>query len=454
MSAGPPPGWLTERRALALLGATGHAHFRMSADWSVMHRLSGGGLLEDATGPLSGWIDRYVPPGQRPLVLGAVAEAVRTGAPFDLEHQARRSDGGLAWIRSRAVPILGPDGGIEEWLGASEDVTARHEAEDRRRESEERLGLALGVAELSTWDWNLVTGEIVWSEAYFHFYGYVPGEVTPSYEAWAARVHPEDLPAVEARIGQARDAGGPFEAEFRVLPGQGAMRWARAKGSFFGEDGRAARMIGVMQDVTAARAAEARQRLLMAELQHRVRNSLAVIRSIVRRSAQAATDLDDYVSHLEGRIEALARVQAAVTRAPGAGLDLEALLRDELRAAATAKGQVAFSGPPLRLPSRAAEMLGLAFHELTTNAIKHGALAGDAGTVTVAWSVEGDGPPRLRLRWSERAARPLGPPGPPGFGTELLDRMLAYNLGAEVETRRRPEGIVCDIALPLGDGPG
>lgn len=448
MNAGPSHGWITERRVLALLETTGHVHYRLSADGSVIHHLWGQEVEEDLTGPLENLLEDRIPPEDRPRIREVVAQAVRDRRAFDLEHRVLRPGGAVGWVRSRAVPLLGPDGTIEEWVGAAEDVTARREADDRQREREERLQLALGIADLSTWDWNLVSGELVWSENYFRFYGYALDEVKPSYEAWAARVHPEDLPAIEARVAQARDSGGSFEAEFRVLPGGGAVRWGRAKARVLVEEGRPRRMIGVMQDVTAAKEAEARQRLLLAELQHRVRNSLAVIRSIVGRSARTATSVEDYAAHLEGRINALARVQSAVARAPGAGLDLEALLRDEFQAAAAGEEQVALSGPPLRLSARTAEMLGLALHELATNAIKHGALADPEGSIAVAWSVEGD-PPRLCLRWSERVGRPLPPPGPPGFGTELLERMLAYNLGAQTRMDHRPEGLSCEIAVPL-----
>ena len=450
MNGRPSPDWMTERRLRALLGGTGQVHYRLDADASTLHRLLGGENGMGDAGSLEAVIERHVPPEDRPAVRAAVAEAVRTRQPIDIEHRVLHSDGSLRWMRSRAVPLLGPDGAVEEWVGGSEDVTARREARDRLREGEERLRLALGIAGLGTWDWDIETGEVDWSDDHYRMLGYAKGEVTPSYEAWIARVHPEDRAVTEGRLLEARDRESRYEVEFRVVPAEGVVGWCRAQGRFlYGPDGRPRRMIGVMQDVTATKAAESRQRLLLAELQHRVRNSLAVIRSIVRRSAQAATDLEDYVSHLEGRINALARVQAAVVRAPGTGPDLEGLLRDEFQAAAATEGQVSLSGPSLRLTPRAAEMLGLALHELTTNAIKHGALRGPGGRVAVSWSLEDGSPPRLRLRWTEQARRPLAPPGSPGFGTELIERMLAYNLGAEAVTRRGPDGLVCDIALPL-----
>jgi two-component sensor histidine kinase len=111
--------------------------------------------------------------------------------------------------------------------------------------------------------------------------------------------------------------------------------------------------------------------------------------------------------------------------------------------------RMALSGPPVRLPARAAEMMALVVHELTTNSIKHGAFALPQGTVTVAWQVAEGAPPQLHLRWVEHGGRWTGPPRRKGFGTELLDRMLPYSLGASTRIEHRPEGFSCEIDLPL-----
>ena len=144
--------------------------------------------------------------------------------------------------------------------------------------------------------------------------------------------------------------------------------------------------------------------------------------------------------------------KSEMTRAAivGAGIDLEAILRDEMRAAALGEERVRLSGPPLRLPARTAEMMALAVHELTTNAIKFGALAAPGGTVAVAWDLEPGEPSWLRLRWSEAGGRPARAPRRKGFGSELIDRMLPYSLRARTRVEHRAEGLCCEIDLPLG----
>ncbi|ACL58661.1 CheR family methyltransferase [Methylobacterium nodulans] len=206
----------------------------------------------------------------------------------------------------------------------------------------------------------------------------------------------------------------------------------------------------------ALRESEGQAKLLLAELQHRVRNTLAVLRSIVRRTAATSDTVEVFAAHLEGRIDAFARVQAAVTRDPAAGIDLEQLVSHELLAHVAHEGdQVrSIAGPSLRLRPKAAETLALAIHELATNAVKHGALSAPNGRIAVAWRInEGATPePMLVLDWSETGVALSGePPAHRGFGTELIERMLAYELGGNAALTFRPEGLHCRIAVPAND---
>jgi two-component sensor histidine kinase len=183
-----------------------------------------------------------------------------------------------------------------------------------------------------------------------------------------------------------------------------------------------------------------------------VRNTLAVIRSIVRRTTQTSKSVEEYAMHLDGRINAFARVQTAVARDPTAGLDLTELVADELLTyAAHQSEQVRVSGPSVRLKPRAAEMLGLAIHELATNAVKHGALTVPQGRIRVTWRIcNGTDLPRLVFEWKECGV----PDGAAkrkrrGFGTDLLDRTLTYELKAKTVQTFEPDGLHCTIELPM-----
>ena len=203
--------------------------------------------------------------------------------------------------------------------------------------------------------------------------------------------------------------------------------------------------------VTAITRAEERQRLLLAELQHRVRNTLGVVRSIARRSAETSTSVEEYASHLDGRLNALARIQAMVNRGPEGGFDLEYLIVEELLGYNAREGdQLRVSGPPVRFLPKAAETLALALHELATNAIKYGALSQPAGRVDVSWRLDdGDGTTRLIFDWRERGGPPVTPPKRKGFGIELLERTLAFELKGKTTLTFNPSGLHCTILIPL-----
>ena len=179
------------------------------------------------------------------------------------------------------------------------------------------------------------------------------------------------------------------------------------------------------------------------ELQHRVRNSMATARAIARHSVTGGRGVEECVDYLDGRIAACARVRSAAIREPPAGLDLELLGRDALTVPASPDRQARIKGPKVSLRPRVAEQLAIAFHELTMNALVHGALRGAGGRVELSWrrghrSEE----ERLSFRWAE--TMPPAPEGPPGFGTQSLP----YTLKAEVTGSRGASGMTWEIAIP------
>jgi two-component system CheB/CheR fusion protein len=212
--------------------------------------------------------------------------------------------------------------------------------------------------------------------------------------------------------------------------------------------------VKILRDRTDARSAEERQQLLLSELQHRVRNTLTIIRSIIRLTAQTSETVADYAENFEGRLTAFARVQTALTQDPAAGVDLYRLVTDELSAySANTDGRAAISGPSVRFQAKAAETFALAIHELATNALKYGALSTPKGRLSVTWRIEARADGRsLVFAWIE-TGMDLGAGGPKrrGFGTELLERSLSYDLKAKAALDFTSEGLHCTIMLPITD---
>lgn len=187
-----------------------------------------------------------------------------------------------------------------------------------------------------------------------------------------------------------------------------------------------------------------------AEFRRQLRSLFAVLRAIVRRSANGEGSKSDYAAYLEGRIGTLARVQDMLMRAPGDGIDLEELVHGELLAQATPASRYRAIGPDTRIGREAAMPLALALHELTLNALLHGVLGEPTGEVEVTWDHEnGGGEKRLRLLWVERgASNPRHAPTHKGFGLELLEKTLPYELDACTRVEWPEQGARVEIFLP------
>lgn len=193
------------------------------------------------------------------------------------------------------------------------------------------------------------------------------------------------------------------------------------------------------------------QERISGELQHRLRNNLALMRSIIRRSNETAESAEHFALHLEARIGALSRTQAVLSAAGDSGIELEELLRTELTANAVAERSYVVHGPSVRLHAKAAESLALAMHELATNALKFGALVAPGGSVAIEWQVTDDpAPPRLHVSWVESGVTIVGAaPRRRGFGQELIECTLPYELGAQTRLTFNPGGVHCQIDIPM-----
>ncbi|AZO56387.1 HWE histidine kinase domain-containing protein [Mesorhizobium sp.] len=341
---------------------------------------------------------------------------------------------------------------LESRLSEVEAALREHtRAELRFRECEEGLrgfGEAssdvLWIRDAETLQWEYLTA------AFETIYGLSRAEALAgdNFSSWIDLIVAEDRQRVEAQIQRIRD-GERVTFEYRICrPKDGGIRWLRDADFPIRDDtGKVAHIGGVGRDITLQKQAEEARQLRFAELQHQVRNTLAVIRSIVRRTMEKSISLEEANAHLEGRINAFARVQAAITRNPAGGIDLAAIIAEELRAAGAKEGDgLTISGPQQALHPKAAETIGLAVHELATNALKYGALSHRAGSVDVQWRIEGDA---LRFAWSESGMHSLKSSERQGFGSEVLQRSLPYELGATVNLRVEPTGLHFEAEIPL-----
>ncbi|WP_379922351.1 PAS domain-containing protein [Erythrobacter sp. R86502] len=442
----------SESRLHSLIEASSDIIFRMNANGTIMDPVGGKGLLGNV-GESGNWIEEFVPANDRPHVVAALAQAIATREPFRVEHRIRTESGAVRWLSSRAVPVLNDDGEIAEWFGMATDITALRKVGQQLSHGAQMLRVASELGKVGLWDWNVETGELTWSDEHFRMEGYEPGEIVPTYDIWLERLHPDDRTATNLKIQQAMQDGCEYLNEYRVCHPDGDTRWLSARGRFlYDEQGRAVRMLGAIIDTTQRRREEEWQRLLVAELQHRVRNLIGMVRSVARLSAPSHRSVNDYVDHLIGRLQAMGRTQSTLTRSPGRDVDLVELVREELLVHAAQPEQYHIEGPPIALSPHAAEIVTLAIHELATNSIKYGAL-GDTGYIRIVWTTyEKNNKPWITLRWQETAPHHKTKFNRKGFGRRLIEERVPYELQGEGRFDIHDTGVLAQLEFPLSRG--
>ncbi len=363
-------------------------------------------------------------------------------------------DGREIWTSVSTAPIRDATGAVTGAISVISDIDAIKRAAAALHESDARFAQFAASSSDAIWvrDAETLAFEFV-SPAAEKIYGIVPERLMVDDAPLSETLLPEDRERISAGVRRAA-RGEVVTQEYRIRhPGDRSLRWIRSTNfPLTKENGKVRRIGAIAQDITDLKRAAEHQAVLLAELQHRVRNTLAVIRSIARRTAENSETVDDFRMHFDGRLSAFARTQAHVTRDPTHGIDLASIVADELLAhGAREGGQVTITGHEVRLTPKMADMLGLAIHELATNAVKHGALRDTSGRLAIAWRTEDEnGDIKLHIDWTETLKQPL--PASPlraGFGTELLQRTLAYDLDAEVTLDFARSGLRCTIAMPL-----
>lgn len=268
---------------------------------------------------------------------------------------------------------------------------------------------------------------------------------------WSDAVHPDDAAATIAAWEIAVQARRPFSFEHRVRRRDGEWRlFSINSRPVLGADGAVSEWVGVHADITDARRAEERRKLLLDELNHRVKNSLATVQSIAMQTLGSAESPAAFNREFNERLMALSQAHNLLTRGEWLGASLREVITQELAPhQGPEASRFALRGAEVHLTPKETLALGMALHELATNAAKYGALSADGGLVDVMWETRKHGPERrLRLIWTERGGPPVGPPRRRGFGSRLIERGLGHELGAAAVLSFHPGGVECVIDIP------
>jgi PAS domain S-box-containing protein len=308
---------------------------------------------------------------------------------------------------------------------------------------------------MGVWDMDLLAGTGQWDPYMFKIFGLDVDQEPVTTELVQRFVHPADLAGLQQSIIKVAKTRMPASREFRIFRPDGTMRWLVNRGNVVaGKEGRAWRLAGVTFDITEAKQQEEERSLLIAELSHRVKNTLAVLQAIAHRSLRANDTPEAFVERFNGRLHALANTHSLLTATEWDGTTLHQLISQETQLAELQDPRVQLSGPNVLLKPELALALALVFHELATNALKHGALALPAGRLNVGWTVTG--PPNQRqldLSWTERGGPPVKADRKRGFGSDLIERSLGHGIGAQVNREFSAEGVSVTIRLNLDTAP-
>jgi PAS domain S-box-containing protein len=319
------------------------------------------------------------------------------------------------------------------------------------RDNEQRLRLALNAAQLGSWQYDPLRRVASGDTRFKEIFDVADHET--AIDEIVKRVHPDDMGRVRAAFDAALDPADPKPLAIvcRAQREDGGIRWMEVHGlAYFGgaEHGqRAARVIGTVADVTERRENAEKAHILTREINHRAKNMLSVVDAI---SHQIATgDPEHFAQRFSERIQALAANQDLLIRNEWRGVEIEDLVRAQLAHFTDLMGsRIVVQGPKLLLRGAAAQAIGLALHELATNAGKYGALSTDIGRVDICWGSDGD---TLTMGWTERDGPPVSAPERRGFGTIVMKAMTERSLDGQVQLNYAPSGLIWRLACPAAN---
>ena len=313
------------------------------------------------------------------------------------------------------------------------------------KQSEQLRSLALAAGQMGSWEWDAVHKRLFWDQGQYSIFGVSSESFVATPESVRRLIHPEDEDALTVALKNIAEDAQTVRTEFRVNRPNGEVRWCIgvAAASFDGPD-HVLRISGVTIDITDRKLAEERQTLLAEEVDHRARNVVAVIQSIMRLTR--SDNIEAYLAAVDGRIRALSNAHKLLSRSRWEGADLGKLAREEFAPYRTDDVErVSCDGPAILLQPSTAQTLALALHELATNAAKYGALSAPGGRIRLSWELE---PKGLVLSWKEIAGPPVNTPRTTGYGTRVVRAGIEQQLGGSATFDWNPDGLQCSMVIP------
>jgi two-component sensor histidine kinase len=330
------------------------------------------------------------------------------------------------------------------------------EANQRLQTGQALYQSALAAGRMGTWETDLVAKTRLWTPEGMALFGINlsggRGHVGGAQDEYWSALHPDDRHLMR-KFHELADNQDLFTSEYRVVWPDGTTLWLRGHGRVVARtpDGKAHRLVSIVADVTDRKAAEDQAQFLMHELSHRSKNLLAVIQSISRRTARTATTMEEFDSRFGRRLLGLAASHDVLVRNSWQGAPLADLMRQQLMPFMDIQSsRVELTGPDIVVTAEGTQAIGLAIHELATNAIKYGALSVPAGKVKISWTFDSESlaSRKLLLKWVEQGGPRVIPPSRNGFGHLVIGEMIERSLNAKVALEFAAHGLEWSVSIP------
>lgn len=403
----------------------------------------------DLRGTVDDWL-QCIDPEDRADVRAKAFRCFEQGVPYTIEYRIRRADDGEErWLQSYGTRIDYEDRRPSRFVGVSFDITARKRGEEDLRESEARFRTIFEQANdfliTTTLDQRISSV----NPAVLAALGYTEEEVIG--RPISAFMDADQFAISRAALEKKLVEGGTTRLMLNVRAKDGRELVWEINSRLTGDaEGRPTGLHAIARDMTEAKRAEAHQKLLIDELNHRVKNTLAIVQGIAQQTFKSGVEPVAARHVFEGRLAALSEAHNLLTREHWGPVSMRQIIGDAVSPHGGGVGRFELDGPDLPIAPKTAISLALAIHELATNAVKHGALSRPEGRVAIGWARAGTREaPRLMLRWVERGGPPVQPPTRRGFGTRMIERGLAAELGGTVKIDFAPTGLVCTVEAPL-----
>src|SRR5262245_22116486 len=361
------------------------------------------------------------------------------------------SNGRQVWLEETARAEFDAAGKLLRIKGLTRNISDRKRAEDTLAERNLQLSLAGKAALVGSYSYELHTDVMHVSEGYVALHGLPEGTIETTRREWRSRAHPEDVDRVaECREDAFRNRTSEYDIEYRIIRSDGTLRWIESRSLIlYSRQGKPQRVVGVNIDVTERKRTEDRQRILVAELDHRVKNLLSTISAVAAHTMDASSSMQHFVAALDGRIRSMALTHELLSGHRWQGIPLAELLRRELAPYAT-RSNTDLGGPDVLLSADAGQTIAMVVHELTTNAAKYGALSRREGHVLVRWYW-----PRnkamaeeLTIDWQEVGGPVVSGDGKSSYGSSVITDLVPYELGGTANLNFAEQGVRCRLTVP------